>query len=439
VIGAWALIVAVMAAPPVSADSGCPEGPDLDLDGLADACELALAARFAPELVVSARACNWDAQALRLTGGYLFAAVPTAGGVRLAYLPAYLHDCGWSGPKCLLRWRGGCDPHVADSELIVVDLAPDAGPVGWRAERVFLSAHCFGGSDGDCRWVDASELEWVPEAPRIWVAEGKNANYPSRAACDSGHWHFDTCDRNDRSYKFPVLSAIQNMGSAMVPFPEHIDDPACVDATELPLLPDLPGRECFWSDAVFRGWAGQTAQGSTGYALYLEDVAEMLPPSGAPPVNRPVCEGADVDPWISDLRARVESYHGLYRFAVEWLGAPISCEGEITMEFDGAMFGSLLFAFGEGASLSVETMPPETSIALLRAPSGLADVEAVRAALRDHAEGIGLAIDWSTPEVTSEGGEVVHTFWDPEPGLNASASLIYASDALVGIRVSMAL
>ena len=151
------------------------------------------------------------------------------------------------------------------------------------------------------------------------------------------------------------------------------------------------------------------------------------------------CEGPDVDPWVADFRARVESYDGLYRFAVERFGAPLTCEGEVTMEFDGARFGALRFGFQDGASYAVESLPPETSIAVLRAPGGLQDADAVRTMLRAHTAAVGLAIDWSAPEIGEEGGDVVHTFWDPEPGLNASASLIFMGDALVGVRVSMAL
>ncbi|MEX2049156.1 MAG: hypothetical protein WEB90_06235 [Gemmatimonadota bacterium] len=258
----------------------CPSGPDSDLDGLSDLCEIELAAAYAPVLVTSPSACNWDASSGRLVGGYLFGAEPVGDRIRLLYLPAYLMDCGWSGPKCLLSWGGGCDPHAADSEVIAIDLAPGADGA-WSAERVFLSAHCF--DDRACRWYDALELDWLEGAPYVWVAEGKNANYPSRAACDSGHWHFDTCDRNDRSYRFPVESERQNIGSALRPFPAHTDDPACVAAGEIPHLADAPGTdsravECLWTDVAFRGWAGPEAAGVTGYARYFAELADLASP-----------------------------------------------------------------------------------------------------------------------------------------------------------------
>ena len=171
--------------------------------------------------------------------------------------------------------------------------------------------------------------------------------------------------------------------------------------------------------------------------------ALMLVLSAASPIASVVpsrqCEGPDVDPWVSDFRMRVESYDELYAFAVERFGTPTSCEGEITTEFDGAPFGSLRFGFAGGVSYAVETMPIETSIAVLRAPAGFEDPEAVRGTLEAHAARIGLAIDWTSPEVTAEGDELVRTYGDPDPGLNASASLIYAGETLVGIRLSMAL
>ena len=59
-------------------------------------------------------------------------------------------------------------------------------------------------------WSPSPSLACQPtltQAVLPLVAEGKNANYISAGACDSGHWHFDTCDRNDRSYYFPVAAA----------------------------------------------------------------------------------------------------------------------------------------------------------------------------------------------------------------------------------------
>jgi hypothetical protein len=158
-----------------------------------------------------------------------------------------------------------------------------------------------------------------------------------------------------------------------------------------------------------------------------------------PTVRALPCDGPDADPWAAEFRGRVESYHRLFQFAQATFGPPTSCDGMQTMEFDGASFGYLRLGFDGGVELLVETMPPESSISTLTDADGFEDAGLVRATLESYAAGIGLSIDWSTPEITSEAGGEVHTFWDPEPGLNASASLIYVGGVLMGVRLGMAL
>lgn len=284
----------------VDAEAVDTEAVDTDADGLADACEFALARSFAPELVVDRRDCLWDAAPAvhRLGGGYLFAAERVGSGVRIAYLPAYVRDCGWTGSVCATRGPG-CGAHAGDSELIVVDVAPadvrdgapgDAAPNDpsprWRTVGVFLSAHCFGRSDGRCRWYRGRALAafaWAHGqpfgAPRVWVARGKHAHYPSRTACDRGHWFYDSCDRNDVVARFPVRAPAQNVGSRARPQPNA---DGCLTARELPLGLPLGGRganvgveECMWDAArPFRGWqAAATGAAPTAYAYYLARVA----------------------------------------------------------------------------------------------------------------------------------------------------------------------
>jgi hypothetical protein len=133
------------------------------------------------------------------------------------------------------------------------------------------------------------------------------------------------------------------------------------------------------------------------------------------------------------------SFNQLARFAEQRFGAPTACEGAVTTEFDGAKFGTLLVSFPGGYSLEVVTMPIESSVTTFRADSGFPDESEIRGVLQRYVSGIGLSIDWTTPEEEAHGAEVVHRFWDPRSGLNASASLIFSEDRLVAISVSMAL
>ena len=256
---------------------------DSDRDDLDDGCEFELAQAFAPELIVDSRDCLWQAgtSPARLAGGYLFAAQPLGEGVRLAYLPAYYRDCGWSGAACVVR-AGRCGSHSGDSELILVDVEPSVAG-DWRTTAVFLSAHCFGRSDGRCRWYRGDELssfEWLggnrSGAPRVWVARGKHANYPTQDSCDSGHWFLDTCDGNGVQMRFPILTPRQNIGSRRHPSPPP---GGCLVAAELP----IPGgevaeqaTECLWSEArEFGGWQSDTSRRATAYSRYLTRVASF--------------------------------------------------------------------------------------------------------------------------------------------------------------------
>jgi len=155
--------------------------------------------------------------------------------------------------------------------------------------------------------------------------------------------------------------------------------------------------------------------------------------------SMPACDGPDANPWVTELRDRVLGFDALVGFAVQAYGAPITCGGEVGTEFDGIKFGSLLLSFSDGASFEVETMPPETSVVTLSAPSGFADEVLARQVLQVYAERIGVEIDWTVPEITTEGAERVESFRDPDPGLNATASHVYSGDSLVALRFSMAL
>lgn len=269
------------ASPGITLDWSAPEcltaTSDVDADGVNDACELALATAFAPVLVVNPSGCNWDAAASppRLGGAYFFAVQRRGEALRIGYLPAYFRDCGWRGAKCLLPLVD-CDAHEGDSELIVIDVVADGNR--WRTARVFLSAHCFARTEGDCRWYEGEALAqftWhndaIGGAPVVWVAEGRQANYPSRSACDRGHHRIDTCDRNTHAYRFPIRSSAQNAGSRARP----LSDDGCITGAELP-LPSTRALdaavECIWVSRPFAGWQ-EAQEGTTEYAHYLATIA----------------------------------------------------------------------------------------------------------------------------------------------------------------------
>jgi hypothetical protein len=260
---------------PICADSAT----DSDSDGVADACEFEIARRFAPLLNASGSACNvvHTTDGDRLGGGYLYAVARTSdGGMRIAYLPAYFQDCGWHGAKCHLPGVD-CAPHAGDSEFIVVDV--DSTDHGWLPSGVFLSAHCFGKSVASCRWYrgsDLAEFDWPAKytaGPMVWVANGRNANYPTRGACERGHWWIDTCAGERTTYVFPVEHGL-NIGSRVKPASER----GCIPADTIDQAHENTTdgtMECMWDpNAEFRGWQ-RVERGVTAYSRYLQVFAGM--------------------------------------------------------------------------------------------------------------------------------------------------------------------
>lgn len=151
------------------------------------------------------------------------------------------------------------------------------------------------------------------------------------------------------------------------------------------------------------------------------------------------CDGPDATGWVQAFRDRVLAYDGLATFAVSEFGAPIACDGVLAMELDGAGFGTLTLTFAGGVSLTVETQPIETSIVTLRRAGGFEDAPRVEAALHAYTEAVGVAIDWDRPEPSTDDGEAVTSFRDPDDGLNASAELRTSAGRLVAVRFSVAL
>lgn len=231
---------------------------DIDYDGVDNACENAVAASFAPELVL-AHDCNWDYSLDRMGGEYLFAVerrVDAIGSyLRVVYLHAYYIDCGPPlDSKCFIS---ACDPHSGDSEFTIIDFRYDAASTHWVAQQVFLSAHCpFSAANWNCRWYARGAFAWVGGqrygAPIVWVSEGKHANYPSASACEEGGaYNSDSCEFNDSSRRIPIVYTQQNVGSRI----ERLQD--CMAPFWGSPLTDPSTQECMWRThgvQRFNGW-----------------------------------------------------------------------------------------------------------------------------------------------------------------------------------------
>ena len=80
------------------------------------------------------------------------------------------------------------------------------------------------------------------------AGDGKHGNYSTREDCDAGGLAgSDTCDQNDRFYRFPVRFPQQNIWSRAIP--------------------------CFWPRHTFYGWQGLEQVGSTACSDILAQYA----------------------------------------------------------------------------------------------------------------------------------------------------------------------
>lgn len=257
---------------------------DGDRDALSDHCEDFLAQRFRPSLIQSSGDCG--------TGGepYWAAKVfPAKKTVRIAYLFAYYVDCGPSpsllctigsigstfitvlGTSLGITIHDPCDGHQGDSEFVTVDLLYNATTQHWYVASAFFSAHWSEGAFDKSRRATYSQLEYPEKSRgyfRVYVAEGKHANYPTRSVCEDDGGLSDRCAGNTVVQRIRHANQF-NVGSLRHNF---INAGTCVRGGALfAYYPENYGTECFWQpNRKFRGWSKyQLANDSNPYHTVL--------------------------------------------------------------------------------------------------------------------------------------------------------------------------
>ena len=224
------------------APAACTDGiqPDSDRDTLADACENALAAAFAPDLAYS----STD----RTTREPRWAARPLGSGkVRLAYLLSLHFDLGAYGCPFGLVICGG---HYGDSETIVLDLYYRSSSRHWVLDRAIYSAHGF--YNVYPRLLSTYPSMNFPAAkggyPRAFVALRKHALYRSDTECDDGELGLDEC-RAD-TYRRAAATPELNIGS-------RTTHTAAQDCSRSTMFSSSTAVECYWTTRAFGGWQGK--------------------------------------------------------------------------------------------------------------------------------------------------------------------------------------
>jgi len=266
---------------------------DADIDRFDDWCEKWIANDFRPSLRPNYYDCD-----LRMEPAWSVKYFPASGVIRVGYWLSYYNDCGNQHAfVCNMSqpWQSDCMGHDGDSEFIVVDLRYNAPTDHYVLQRAFMSAHYGSGSSTDYSTnLDYTQLEF-PEKyqgyPRVWVALGKHANYPTQGLCNAGAiFGTDTCTDNTAENQMEFIWS-RNVGSPS----NHM-----LNCT--PAKPEMqyfrPGTECYW-DAYdpnqqpppkrFFGWwwqdgANPYAGGANPYGIPLRQVFEPVSmPAGRDP------------------------------------------------------------------------------------------------------------------------------------------------------------
>lgn len=243
---------------------------DVDADGLSDYCEKLVAQAFAPELYFSpgdamGREPRWAA---RLKSG---------NAIRVAYLPSYYRDAGSGSFGCTLPGHpSSCNGHNGDSEILAMDVRYVSSTHHWVLDSLVLSHHGALETYPAIGWysdveVGSIKTEYPDHAqsyPRVYVSEGKHANFLTESECESGGFGgADTCDDGDSSVRLEAYGN-KNIGSRSA----HTSAQDCV-SSENPSYPyyGLGRAECYWTVKDFRGWVPDSAGGTSAddYSTFL--------------------------------------------------------------------------------------------------------------------------------------------------------------------------
>jgi hypothetical protein len=184
---------------------------DSDHDGLSDALENALLARFAPTFMVSRADCSAipaqfvpgdKTPTVMAEDGTIYGqAFPRSGHaneIELHYYHLWRRDCGEMG-------------HALDAEHVSAVILMSDDPGKAKALYWYAAAH----EDTICdasQVVRASTIGAEEHGATVWISEGKHASFLSEQLCRHG------CggDRCDQMEKLPVR-AVVNVGESQAP------------------------------------------------------------------------------------------------------------------------------------------------------------------------------------------------------------------------------
>ena len=231
---------------------------DSDQDGLGDFCEKQLSFAFSPELY------HWQFDHVGREPYWVARPTPS-GGVRLGYLLSYYRDEGSNHWLCTGQpfWIDpSCFGHNGDRESIFLDVYYDWDTQHWVLENGWLSRHdeFFQHPRGSDSYPTQFIYPSHPGSyPRVYVSEGKHANYATKTGCNGGgQYGTDTCAQVNTATRLE-WSSLWNLGSRTT----HSGDQDCKLSRNPSFEYYGSGRyECYWTGVDFRGWIPTSVGGA---------------------------------------------------------------------------------------------------------------------------------------------------------------------------------
>ncbi|MEP6591313.1 MAG: hypothetical protein ABJC19_09020 [Gemmatimonadota bacterium] len=226
------------------------------------------------------------------------------GKIRLGYLIGYYYDVGNvcdSRNNCengltipvvgFLDWIFGggissCRGHLGDSEWITLDLRYDGSSHHWVLSEATLSAHNSPSSHNEGVGGYPTDLEYPVKDgwyPRIYVSDGKHANYQSDDACDAGGTlSADDCWNNSRyTERLNVMASGGNIGNWTH---QLVNGVTSVNPNHPAIVygPGYTRTEYYFTSQSFCGWYPGAGLCATGYAEILSSILPVATGSGLP-------------------------------------------------------------------------------------------------------------------------------------------------------------
>jgi hypothetical protein len=144
--------------------------------------------------------------------------------------------------------------------------------------------------------------------------------------------------------------------------------------------------------------------------------------------------------WLESTKYRIQENSTLYRYMVSIYGPPSSYQGNATVVFEDRSFGLIEFKWIDKLIYSVQTLPPESSIIILRFNKGYSDKKKLFQQVQNYIRERGLQINWTKPQIIKNPSSYAENYVSQSTDVNANVIYEYnLQGLLVSVKITLAL